>query len=77
MFAHEGFHLPIEHIVAADQAQIFEQLARKERHDGAEVGRPGAVELNRMVNLRVEHRLEDDLPGLLRRERFQRQPLVA
>ena len=76
MLAHESLApSPIEHVVAADEAQVFEQLTGKERDDGAVVRRPRAVELDGVMNLRVEHRLEDDLARLLRRERLEGQLL--
>ena len=76
-FAHESFHLAVKHVVAADEPQVFKQLPRKERDDGAVIRRAGAVELDGVMHLGVEHRLENDLAGFLRRERFERQKLVA
>ena len=77
VLAHEGLHLAVEHVVAADEPQILQQLAREEGDDRAVVGRPGAIELDGVVDLRVEHSLEDDLARLLRGERLERQPRVA
>ena len=67
------FTLRIEHVVAADEAQVLQQLAGEEGDDGAVVGRAGAVELDGVMHLAVEHGLEDDLARFLRRERLERQ----
>ena len=70
--ADEGLHLGIEQVVAADQPQVLQELPREERDDRAVVGRPGAVELDGVIDLVVQHGLEDDLARLLRREGLER-----
>ena len=55
MIADERLHLAVEHVVAADEPQFLEQLAREERDHGSVVGRPRAVELDRVMDLGVQH----------------------
>ena len=74
LLAHEGLHLAVEHVVAADEPQLLEQLAREESDDGAIVGRAGAIELDGVVRLGIQHQLEDDFARLLLGERLHRQP---
>ena len=61
--AHEVAHFRIKHLVAADEPQVFQQLPRKERNDGAVIRRARAVERDGVMNFRVEHLLENNLAG--------------
>ena len=73
MLGDEALHFRVEHVVSADQAQLLQQLPREERHDRSVVRRSAGIEMDRVVDLLVEHQLEHDLPRFLLRERLQRQ----
>ncbi len=77
MIFHKIPNLRIEKLVTADEAHFLEELAGEEANDGAPVGLAGVVEVDRVVDLGIEHPLEDDLAGLLLGEGFERQALVA
>ena len=69
---HEIQDLGIEHVVAADETEILEQLVGEKANDGTVVGVTGTVEVDGVVDGRVEHRFEDDLVSFLWGEGFER-----
>ena len=73
----KSLHLRIQQVVAADQTHVLQQLAGEEGDDRAVVGRTSAVEQDGVIDLRLQHRLEHDLPRLLGRERLHRQFRIA
>ncbi len=75
--AHEIPNLWIEELVTADEAHFLEELAGEEGDDGAPVGLARVVEMDGVVDLGIEHPLEDDLAGFLLGEGLERQALVA
>jgi hypothetical protein len=77
VIAHERFDLRIELVVAAHQAQVFEKLTGEEANHRSVVCRAVAVELDRVIDLGIQHGLEDDFAGLFRREGLDRQFGVA
>ncbi len=77
MVADEDLDLGVQQFITAHQPQFLQELAGKEGHHGTEVRHAAAVELDGVVHLCVEHGLEDDLAGFLRRERLDGQGLVA
>ncbi len=75
--AEKSSDLGVELVVAADQAQIFEELSGEKRHHGAVIARPAAIQQQGVIDLAFEHGLEDDLAGFFRRKRLDRQLRVA
>ena len=77
VIAHERLDPRIELVIATHQMQVFQELAGEEADHGAVVRRAVAIELDGVVHLGIEHRLEDDLAGLFRREGLDGQLRVA
>ena len=71
---HEGFHLAVEHVVAADQAKVFHDRLRKIADHAAIVRNARRVENRRVRNFARGDVLEDDFALLLLAELAGREP---